>query len=64
MLVLSRKEREVLNIGNDIRVVVHKIGKSKVTIGVEAPAGVTVLRGELQRHTQSEKEGTHDGNET
>jgi len=49
MLVLSRRERENIRLGNDIVVTVVKIAGDKVRLGVEAPPSVLVLRGELDR---------------
>ena len=47
MLVLTRKPAELIHIGNDIVIKVIKTGKGTVKIGVEAPANVRVMRGEL-----------------
>src|SRR5262245_22631900 len=47
MLVLSRKRGQTLVIGDDIRVVVQRINGNRVTLGIEAPAHVHILRGEL-----------------
>lgn len=47
MLVLSRKEGERLTIGNDITLVVSKISGNRVTLGVEAPKNVKIVRTEL-----------------
>ncbi len=47
MLVLSRKSAETIRIGNDVVVKVIKTGKGSVRIGIEAPSGVRVMRGEL-----------------
>lgn len=46
MLVLSRRENEVIEIGDDIRIVVVRIGHS-VRLGIEAPADLKIRRGEL-----------------
>lgn len=48
MLVLSRKIGEKLVIGDNITVVVNRIAGNRVTLGIEAPADVRVIRGELQ----------------
>ncbi len=48
MLVLSRKEGEKLIIGDNIVLVVSKICGNRITLGIEAPADVKVLRGELK----------------
>ena len=47
MLVLSRKEGERLSIGNDITIVVSKVSGNRVTIGIEAPKHVKIVRSEL-----------------
>ena len=47
MLVLTRKPAEIIRIGDDIVIKVIKTGKGTVKIGVEAPAGVRVMRGEV-----------------
>ncbi len=48
MLVLSRKQGEVLKIGSDITVTVLSVHGNTMRIGIEAPTSVRVLRGELQ----------------
>lgn len=47
MLVLSRKRREGLRIGPDIRITVVKLDRGQVRLGIEAPADISVLRDEL-----------------
>ncbi len=47
MLVLSRKPGEKLVIGGGIVLTVLEIIGGRVRIGVEAPADVRILRGEL-----------------
>ena len=49
MLILTRKRSELIRIGDDVIVKVLRTGKSIVKIGIEAPAHVRVLRGELTR---------------
>jgi carbon storage regulator len=49
MLVLSRKEGEKLIVGENITIVVSKISGNRVTLGIEAPRDVKVVRGELDR---------------
>ena len=48
MLVLSRKTDQRIRIGDNITIVVNQIKGNRVTIGIEAPEGVRILRGELQ----------------
>ena len=47
MLVLTRKAAETIRIGNDIVIKVIKTAKGTVKIGIEAPANIRVMRGEL-----------------
>jgi carbon storage regulator len=48
MLVLSRKVGEKLIIGGDITIVVNRVAGNRVTIGIEAPESVRVIRAELK----------------
>jgi|688.fasta_scaffold10684_2 carbon storage regulator CsrA len=54
MLVLSRKEGEKLLVGENITIVISKISGNRVTIGIEAPRDVKVVRGELERQVAAE----------
>jgi carbon storage regulator len=54
MLVLSRKIGEKLVIGDNITVVVSKIAGNRVTLGIEAPGDVRIVRGELEPHAKAE----------
>ena len=47
MLVLTHKRSEMIQIGDDIVIKVIRTGKGTVKLGIEAPAHVRVLRGEL-----------------
>ena len=47
MLVLTRKKSEAIQIGNNVFVKVIRTGRSTVKIGIDAPANVRVVRGEL-----------------
>ena len=47
MLVLSRKIGEKLVIGDNITVVVSRVAGNRVTLGIEAPSEVRIIRGEL-----------------
>jgi carbon storage regulator len=51
MLVLSRKIGEKLVIGDNITVVVSRVAGNRVTLGIEAPADVRIVRGELKNAT-------------
>lgn len=47
MLVLTRKQSETIQIGENVTIKVIATGRGKVKLGIEAPADVRVLRGEL-----------------
>jgi carbon storage regulator len=47
MLVLSRKPQEKVVISGEITITVVAVIGGKVRIGIEAPANVVILRGEL-----------------
>jgi len=48
MLVLSRKIGEKLVIGDNITVVISRVAGNRVTLGIEAPNDVRIVRGELR----------------
>ena len=48
MLVLSRRENERIKLGDSIVLTVVKVGGDRVRLGIEAPADVLILRGELE----------------
>ena len=54
MLVLSRRERERIKLGDAIVVTVVKVSKDKVRLGIEAPSNLLVLREELEPFEQDE----------
>ena len=56
MLVLSRKEGERISIGDNITLIVSKVNGNRVTIGIEAPRDIKVVRGELQLQAGTEIE--------
>lgn len=47
MLVLTRKRDEVIQIGDNIVIKILKTGKGAIKIGIDAPADIRVVRGEL-----------------
>lgn len=48
MLVLSRKVGQELVIGDNIRIVISRVAGNRVSIGIQAPDSVHVIRSELQ----------------
>ena len=61
MLVLSRKVGERIHVGNDIVLEVRRISGNRVTLALEAPRDVRILRGELE---QAAREFAAEGTET
>lgn len=49
LLVLARKPKETIQIGNDITITIVRIEPGNVRIGVDAPKHMPVLRSELNR---------------
>jgi carbon storage regulator len=47
MLVLARKVGETVKIGDDIELVVVRIGDDKFRLGISAPKDVRIVRSEL-----------------
>ena len=47
MLVLSRRVGERIQIGDQITLVVQRISRSRITLGIEAPDDMKIIRGEL-----------------
>ena len=47
MLVLSRRERERIRLGDSIVVTIVRVAGDRVRLGIEAPDDMVVLRDEL-----------------
>ncbi len=47
MLVLTRKADETIRIGNDITITLLRVRGGQIRIGIDAPAEVSIRRGEL-----------------
>ncbi len=54
MLVLTRKLGQDIFLDDEIRIVIKEIKGKQVRIGIEAPASVSVYRGEIYRQIQEE----------
>ncbi|HVT29565.1 MAG TPA: carbon storage regulator [Lacipirellulaceae bacterium] len=57
MLVLTRKYQEKIRIGDNITITVLRAKGKAVRLGIEAPADVPVIRGELAFERDSKREG-------
>ena len=55
MLVISRKVGESLVISDQIRITITSLSNEKVTIGIEAPKEVRVVREELLETIEANK---------
>ena len=53
MLVLSRKIGEKIHVGDDITIEVAAVAGNRVTLAVDAPREVRILRGELKEAAES-----------
>ncbi|MCC7474841.1 MAG: carbon storage regulator [Pirellulales bacterium] len=49
MLVLSRKVGERIHVGDDIVLEIRRIAGNRVTVAIDAPRNVRILRGELEQ---------------
>ena len=48
MLVLSRREKQKIKVGDSIIITIVRVSGDKVRVGIEAPSNVLVLRDELE----------------
>ena len=53
MLVLSRKETQILHLGDSITIKIVGISGNQVSLGIEAPREIKVLRDELTPHDET-----------
>ncbi|MEP6494635.1 MAG: carbon storage regulator CsrA [bacterium] len=56
MLILGRKVGDTILIGDAIKVVVLACDRGGVRLGIEAPADVTILRGEIVTDVTAENQ--------
>lgn len=65
MLVISRKAGESLIISEDIKITIISVTSDKVSIGIEAPKDVKIMRQELLETIETNKvsaQGTENKN--
>jgi carbon storage regulator len=55
MLIVTRRFREELKIGNTVKVVVLRLSGDKLHIGVEAPDNLAVYGNEIKQRTNRER---------
>lgn len=56
MLVITRKTGDSLVISDDIKITLLSIGGDKVSLGIDAPKSVSIIRGELLEIIEANKE--------
>ena len=65
MLVLSRKEKEIICIGENIRILVTRIRGGRVVFGIDAPVSTSVVRLGADGQPQNKpRPGGDDGQDT
>lgn len=47
MLIISRKAKESILIGEDIEIIITEIGPDRIKIGINAPKEIPIIRKEL-----------------
>ena len=57
MLVLSRKERERVRLGESITITIVRVSGDRVRLGIEAPDDLLVLREELDEQSRGSSLG-------
>ncbi len=60
MLILQRKEGESLLIGDEVEVTVLAVEAGRVRLAIQAPRSVTILRSELKRAVQANREAASE----
>jgi carbon storage regulator len=63
MLILSRRPGDSILIGDGIRVIVLECDRRGVRLGIEAPADVSILRGEIVKQIAEENRRASAGPE-
>jgi carbon storage regulator CsrA len=64
MLVLTRKHQEKIRIGDNITITILKTKGKAVRVGIEAPANVPVVRGELAANSIPNETSSDDADVT
>ncbi len=59
MLVLSRKVGERIHVGENIVLEIRRIAGNRVTLALDAPRDVRILRGELEHAAKEFREPEH-----
>ena len=59
MLCLARREQQRILIGDNIEIVILKLGPKNVRVGIQAPPDVEIVRGELTNEKVGGNESTN-----
>ena len=60
MLITSRREGEAFLIGDDIEILIVRVGRSRVRVGIRAPRGSRVYPGEHAVQAPPARDGRQD----
>ncbi len=63
MLILRRKAGEQLLIGETIKITVMDVSEGGVRLAIDAPREITVLRGELQKAVDANRDAANEQSE-
>ncbi len=55
MLVLTRKLRDQIVIGDNVRITVSRLAGNRVSLAIEAPDDVQIIRGELATKKRADR---------
>jgi len=58
-LILSRRAGETIHIGSSITITICQLKKSQVSLAIEAPKDVTILREEVKRRNETKRKENH-----
>lgn len=64
MLVLSRKTGERIHIGDNITIEVRRVAGNRVTLALDAPRSLRILRGELAQAAREFHEAENHSDES
>lgn len=59
-MVIDRYKGERIIIGKSVTVIILGIGKNEISLGIEAPKSVKVLRSELKKYPTEDKDNALD----
>jgi carbon storage regulator len=56
MLVITRRKNETVHIGDDVHITIVRTSGDKVRLGIQAPAGVQIIRDDANNTDPKEPE--------